>query len=372
MRHGSNALSLAQRNATIMTSGSSQTGFPRRWAHRVAWLLSAIVLALIWIGGWVTTSDAGMSVPVWPMIHRDHLSAFPAGEWFFDVETQLIACGHTLLGWLSGFLALGLVIVTWRTEPRRWVRWLSAGLLVLVIVEGIWGMLRVELGERTLGELHGWLGSSILAAVVAFCVVTSRWWLESENLEKNGQLVRQNLGSQLRKGLIQWPVAMVLTCLCQLLIGAMLRHIDVQAPPAIYQRLVVAHILVAVFVLAGTIGHWLTLQNSQYGDVPGLWGSINTLAVLALVQFGLGLATWVVKYGWPVWFEDISFAATFVVAEKGRWQMNLITSHVVLGPLILAIWMIHALRFGRVKARFDATQNKIGTNENSTQKIMTT
>ncbi len=340
-----------------MKPKSTQSEISSRWPHRVGVLLTVIVFPLIWVGGLVTTYDAGMAVPDWPNTFNYNMFAYPVRDWFFGPWDLFVEHGHRLLGSLSGLVAIGLVIVTWRTEPRRWVRWMSVGLLLLVIAQGILGGMRVLLDERTLAKIHGCVGPSFFAAVVAFCVVTSRWWQEYENCEKKAGSGTQNLGSQLRKGLIQWPVVMLLISMGQLVIGAFLRHIDVMAPPAVYQALVVAHILVAVLIVAGTIGHWLWMNNSPYGDVHGLWGSINTLAILVLVQFVLGLATWVVKYGWPVWFENIPIAASFVVAEKSWWQMNLVTVHVATGSLILAFWMIHAMRYGRVKASFAIAGN---------------
>lgn len=341
-----------------MKSDSKQSELPSRWPHRVGGLLAAIVFPLIWVGGLVTTYDAGMAVPDWPNTYNYNMFAYPVRDWFLGPWDLFVEHGHRLLGSLSGLVAIGLVIVTWAKEPRKWVCWMAVGLLILVIAQGILGGLRVLLDERTLAKIHGCVGPSFFAAVVAFCVVTSRWWNERRKYEKKSDSPSQNLGSRLQKGLIQWPVVMLLICFAQLVIGAFLRHIDVMAPPAVYQALVVAHIFVAVLIVAGTVAQWLGLNNSQYCDVGGLWGSLNTLAILVLVQFGLGLATWVVKYGWPVWFDNIPFAASFVVTEKTFWQMNVITAHVAVGSLILAVWMIHALRFGRVKASFVATENQ--------------
>ena len=50
------------------------------------------------------------------------------------------------------------------------------------------------------------------------------------------------------------------------------------------------------------------------------------------------------KFGWPVWFAEQSFAASFIVGEKTFLQMNLITAHVAVGSLILAFWTVHMLR----------------------------
>ena len=37
-----------------------------RWPHRWAWLLACTTFPLLWVGGLITTTDAGMAVPDWP------------------------------------------------------------------------------------------------------------------------------------------------------------------------------------------------------------------------------------------------------------------------------------------------------------------
>ena len=36
------------------------------WSHRLAVALALVTFPLIWVGGLVTTYDAGMAVPDWP------------------------------------------------------------------------------------------------------------------------------------------------------------------------------------------------------------------------------------------------------------------------------------------------------------------
>ena len=76
-------------------------------------------------------------------------------------------------------------------------------------------------------------------------------------------------------------------------------------------------------------------------------GTASLLVLLVLTQFALGLTTWVVKFGFPIWFADYDFAQQFVVGEKTLQQMNLITAHVAVGSLILCLWTIQALRVHR-------------------------
>ena len=142
----------------------------------MALLLVCATFPLIWVGGLVTTFDAGMAVPDWPNTYNYNMFAYPVRDWFFGPWDLFVEHGHRLLGSLAGLVAIALVVVTVRNEPRRWVQRLSFVLLGLVIVQGLLGGARVLLDERFIAKIHGCLGPAFFATVVGFCVVTSRWW----------------------------------------------------------------------------------------------------------------------------------------------------------------------------------------------------
>jgi hypothetical protein len=71
------------------------------------------------------------------------------------------------------------------------------------------------------------------------------------------------------------------------------------------------------------------------------------LLLLVAIEIGLGGATWVLKYGWPSWLADYSFAAGFTVAAETRTQAWTTTAHVATGSLILVTSLLVALRSAR-------------------------
>lgn len=307
-----------------------------------------MVFPLIWVGGLVTTYDAGMAVPDWPGTYGYNMFLYPIETWLFGPFDLFVEHGHRLLGSLAGLVAIGLVVVTFRVEPRRWVRWMAVGLLVLVIFQGLLGGMRVRMDARELAKLHGCVGPAFFASVVAFCVVTSRWWWRQAS---SGRVIPSSgLEAGLASGLAYWSSLMWMTSFGQLVVGAFLRHISVSSPPSVYRTLVVLHLVTAIILLVGTLAQWAVTRWSRFKGV-GVRGSINVLMGLILVQILLGVCTWVVKFGWPVWFENVNFGASFVVGEKTLLQMNLITAHVAVGSLILVFWTIQMLRcqclFGR-------------------------
>ena len=312
---------------------------PSRLPHRVAMLLAAIVFPLIWVGGLVTTYDAGMAVPDWPNTYNYNMFAYPVRDWFFGPWDLFVEHGHRLLGSLAGLVAIWLVWVTMRNEPRSSVKWFSVALLLLVIGQGLLGGMRVLLDARTLAKIHGCVGPAFFAAVAGFVVVTSRWWLRQSDEIGKSSAQRHSRGY----GLIFLSTLMLATSYGQLVVGAFLRHIAVDAPASIYRGLVVLHITIAAAILFGTVVQWISCRLPRF-KASGIRGSINILMLLVLAQIMLGVGTWVVKFGWPAWFADQSFAATFIVGEKTFLQMNLITAHVAVGSLILAFWTVHMLR----------------------------
>ena len=84
---------------------------PHRWAVGVA----CATFPLIWVGGLVTTYDAGMAVPDWPSTFGYNLFLYPWTTWFFGPWDLFIEHGHRLLGALVGLLTIGLLVSVMRT-----------------------------------------------------------------------------------------------------------------------------------------------------------------------------------------------------------------------------------------------------------------
>ena len=312
---------------------------PNRWPHRIGVLLAMLVFPLIWLGGMVTTTDAGMAVPDWPGTYGYNMFLYPIETWLFGPFDLLVEHGHRLLASLSGLIAILLVVVTFRCESRKWVCWMSVGLLVLIIFQGVLGGIRVLFDARVIAKIHGCVGPAFFCSVIAFCVVSSRWWYQRSSISS----------TRLRGTLIPWTsLALLLACFWQLALGALIRHIDISASPGEFRGLVIFHVSLAVTIVIGTFGQWIFSRRALFSGT-GIRGSANAVVLLIFAQFCLGIGTWVVKYGWPVWFADYPWAASFVIGEKTLLQSNLVTAHVAVGSLILAYWTIHVLRCFRMR-----------------------
>lgn len=304
-----------------------------RWPNRFAKLLALVVFPLIWVGGLVTTTDAGMAVPDWPNTYNYNMFAFPIRDWFFGPWDLFVEHGHRLLGSLAGLIAIFLCAFTFVLDRRKFTRRWSVLILALVICQGVLGGQRVILDARVLALIHGCLGPAFFATVVAMIGFTSARW----------QVRRGSIDDiRLRSTGVERGAAgvMLLMSYVQLVLGACLRHVPDMADPSVYSLLVIAHLVTAgaVFLLGQIVWYASRTKNWRHS---GIRTSALFLAGLVVMQIGFGVATYVAKFGWPAWLGNYRFAASFVIPEKSFWQVNIITLHAAVGSLILATATYH-------------------------------
>lgn len=204
------------------------------------------VFPLIWMGGLVTSHGVGLSVPDWPNSYGYNMFLFPPSKWLGGIFYEHT---HRLLGTLSGFLSILLLLMAWgpartrprqigwgvaalilwlmtvaasgfaylaahysklkpetvhllphfavgfgslaliatmawrcrRQEPRRWVRWLTVGVLTAVCIQGTFGGLRVEKVSLTLAIIHGCFAQFFFCLAGFTTLIMSRWWLTADD-----------------------------------------------------------------------------------------------------------------------------------------------------------------------------------------------
>src|SRR5438034_336039 len=198
----------------------SQTNF-NPWLHRFVVLTALATLALLGIGGLVTSHGVGMAVPDWPNTNGYNMFLFPVSQWiggiFYEHTHRLTAAFVGLLTtilalWLwgretktrarwAGFAAIALVLVLMGVRqlpvykalaaiapvavalslyqvPRHpgSLRWWGIIAFAAVVLQGVLGGLRVVLFKDEIGIVHATLAQLFFLLICAITLFTSEWW----------------------------------------------------------------------------------------------------------------------------------------------------------------------------------------------------
>lgn len=290
----------------------------------MALVLACATFPLIWVGGLVTTYDAGMAVPDWPSTYGYNLFLYPWQTWVSGPFNLFIEHGHRLLGALVGLLTIALLAVVCRADRRPWMKMVAVAALAGVVAQGLLGGMRVRMDARQLAMLHGCLGPAFFALSATVVLFTSSWW---RNTVPDRRLSNVRLE----------PLALMVALMAygQLVVGALLRHTPVDATFAYFRGAVFFHLILA----AALFGHivWLALIVRRNLPPASLLRRLaHTLVVLLALQIVLGASAWIVKYGWPNWAVYWSWNADYTVRTNALVQSLTVTAHVANGSLILA------------------------------------
>ena len=143
------------------------------WLYWFAVLTALATLALIGIGGLVTSHEAGMSVPDWPTTYGYNMFLFPISKWLGGIFYEH---SHRLLASLVGLMTTVLAVWLWLKDSRQWMHWLGVAAFLLVVAQGVLGGLRVTLHMNSLGIYHATIAQLFFVLTCALALFTSRWW----------------------------------------------------------------------------------------------------------------------------------------------------------------------------------------------------
>ncbi|MBM4021960.1 MAG: hypothetical protein FJ284_06935 [Planctomycetes bacterium] len=291
--------------------------------HLVACLLVAATAVLLSFGALVTTYEAAMAVPDWPATYGHNMFLFPLAEWLGGPWDLFLEHGHRLIGALVGMITLVLAGLVWRAVPSPTVRWLAVAAVVLVVVQGVLGGLRVRLDDTTIAKVHACTGPLFFATAVAIAVLTRR------SAAVPLPSVAGGLGTAV-------PVA----AYAQLVAGAQLRHLDPAMPPGTFHALVGTHVLLGLVVAGLAFAAALATRSGLNRPARRrAW----VVAGLVTVQLLLGVGTWVAKYGVPSAILPDAWRMTEPVVARSGSGAAIITAHAVLGMVILGVGVALAI-----------------------------
>ena len=208
--------------------------------HRFALLLSACTLLLVAAGATVTSKEAGLSVPDWPLSYGKVMPPMTGGVLFEH--------GHRMIATTVGLLTVVLAIWIWRVERRHWMKVLAGFAVFGVVLQGVLGGLTVLfLLPKPISISHACLAQLFFCTVVSIAVFTSPSWL------RGPQIVEDSSWPPLRSLGVLVPALV----LCQIALGAAFRHGAAGITPHIVGAMVVtgAILIVSMFVLSQFPAH---------------------------------------------------------------------------------------------------------------------
>src|SRR5215813_3459058 len=181
--------------------------------HRFALFTACCTAFLIFVGGPVTSTESGLSVPDWPTTYGWNMFTFPVSKWVGGIFYEH---GHRLTASFVGFLTVCLTVWTWLRERRVWVRWLATAALGAVVLQGVLGGLTVIFLLPTwISTLHACLAQTFFCTVISLAFFTSPGW------KRGLPLVKSHAESIPLQTLCALTTAAVYF---QLIMGALMRH----------------------------------------------------------------------------------------------------------------------------------------------------
>jgi len=239
-----------------------------RALHRFVVFTAGCTFLLLIAGALVTSNDAGLAVPDWPLSY--------GSLWPPMVGGIMYEHGHRMIAALVGILTIVLAVWAWRKESRPWVRNLAWAALALVVAQGILGGITVKfLLPPPVSSAHATLAELFFITIVSLAVFTSRWWL-------SGLPQLEDRGSPSLHALTVWTSVLILL---QIVLGAAFRHNAFGIIP---------HIIGAIIVTAMVF--WTVLAVARrFREVKDLRRAARYLEILLGVQLVLGgVAYWAV------------------------------------------------------------------------------
>lgn len=284
------------------------------WTSLLSKVAVAATFLLVVAGGLVTSNEAGLAVVDWPNSFGTNMFLFPLARMTGGIYYEH---AHRLFGALIGLTTIALAVRLWRYDGRTWLKRLGMAAVVLVILQGVLGGLRVTGGftlstseadmapSLTLALMHGVLGQLFLGVMVAIAVVTSRLWFVAPSPEPR-PYAKDDRTFQ------RWLIAIMVV---QLVLGAAQRHLA---------ALLIVHICLAavVVLLAVMVGGraWGLYRDSRPVEYLG-----KLLIIFTCVQAFLGITALAVTQG------------RAVVGSPTTLEVSITTMHQATGAALLAL-----------------------------------
>ncbi len=279
--------------------------------HRFAVFTAFCTFLLLIAGALVTSNQAGLSIPTWPLANG---SAFPPMVGGIRWEWS-----HRLVAGSVSIFTLVLAAWIWFRESRQWMRVLGVVAFLLIVAQALLGRFTVKTFlDPPVSAAHATLAEIFFMTTIAIAVFTSSWWTRNE------PQLRDEESPKLRT-LTTWTSAVILV---QIILGAAFRHNAFGIIP---------HLIGAVIVTAMVF--WVVLAVAvRFRKVKALRTPARYLEILLGAQLILG-----------------GFAYMAVLGAKNSIQPTpsyviITVAHVAVGALTFAASVYLTLRCFRLLA----------------------
>lgn len=248
---------------------------------------------------------------------------YPWQTWVFGPYDLFLEHGHRLLASTVGLLCIAfLVLAIWRKDKQLITLGIIA--LVLVLVQGVLGGLRVVWDKTTIARVHGCVGPLFFGFLVYLECFTSK------RLKAMSPIDSSRGNSYLRMS-----IGFMIVAFLQIVLGSLIRHVPLTMTHGAFRAALVFHVITAFLVVISAIALCVSAWRDQQGQRSVRYTA--TFAVLLIVgQIMLGIAAYTVKYGWPTFLPGGAYFGSFVVQWESAMQSMIVTGHVAVGSLILA------------------------------------
>src|SRR5438876_431141 len=278
------------------------------WLHRYTVVVAICTLFLVVAGGLVTSNDAGLSVPDWPLSYGKLMPKMEGGIFFEH--------GHRMVATTVGVLTIILAIWLWRSEQRRWMRRLGFIALAAVIAQGLLGgMTVIFMLPKPVSISHACLAQLFFSTTVLIALFTSAGWRRDlPRVEDSGSPSLHLLAA-----------AVPLCVLAQLALGAAARHKALGVLPHVVGAAIVTGMILWIVVR-------VLVRHSRHQPLrqSALW-----LLSIAIAQVFLGIAAY------------MSRIATIDAPQPMAVMVGFTVAHVAVGALTMAASVVMAVEVFR-------------------------
>ncbi len=314
--------------SNIMNLQETRRGAPgtRTALYRYAQVVAGSVVLLLVAGAMVTSTGSGLSVPDWPLSFGQVMPPMQGGVFYEH--------GHRMIAAAVGVLTIILAVWIWIREPRAWMRRLGWIALGLVVVQGVLG------GMTVLLKLPVWTSAAHASLAQGFFMVTVFIALALSPGWNRGARMPEASDSRLPI----WATAATLAIYVQLVIGAVMRHLNaglvIPDFPLSFGGLVPAHFTPEIAI----------------AYAHRVWALVTFVVVVAASVSALRTAGKRAELASPAILMLILVTAQVTLGAFIIWtqrQVHVTTTHVVTAAILLAVSLVltarswHALRLPR-------------------------